>query len=103
MPSKSVKGYQQVCAGLLQEYARLSADLEKLPPQREAKQAEQLLASEIAGLERDIQFKTAELQGRPLDESPLHGRCRAMRGSWHDGFEHIPRCSLRNTHLPGRM
>ncbi len=48
---------------LLQEYARLSADLEKLPPQREAKQAEQLLASEIAGLERDIQFKTAELQG----------------------------------------
>ena len=54
----------------MQEYARLSADLEKLPPHREAKQAEQLLASEIAGLERDIQFKTAELQGRLLDVSP---------------------------------
>ena len=40
-------------------------DLEKLPPQREAKQAEQLLSSEIAGLERETQFKTAELQGRP--------------------------------------
>ena len=72
MLSKSVKGYQQVCAGLLQEYARLSADLEKLPPQREAKQAEQLLASEIAGLERDIQFKTAELQGRLLNDALLY-------------------------------
>ena len=48
----------------MQEYARLSEDLEKLPPHREAKQAEQLLSSEIAGLERETQFKTAELQGR---------------------------------------
>ena len=73
MLSNSVIGYQQVCAGLLQEYARLSADLEKLPPQREAKQAEQLLASEIAGLERDIQFKTAELQGGLLNDALLYG------------------------------
>ena len=47
----------------MQEYARLSEDLERLPLHREAKQAEQLLSSEIAGLERETQFKTAELQG----------------------------------------
>ena len=64
---------------ILQEYARLSADLEKLPPQREAKQAEQLLASEILGLERDIQFKKAELQGRLLNihhHGTRSSRCR---------------------------
>ena len=58
-----MEGSQQISTSSLQEYVRLSADLEKLPPQRETKQAEQLLASEIAGLERDTQFKTAELQG----------------------------------------
>lgn len=57
----------ETSTSFLQEYARLSADLERLPSQREAKQAEQLLASEILGLERDIQFKAAELQGRLLD------------------------------------
>lgn len=59
----SRNGQQVMICACIQEHARLSGDLEKLPPQREAKQAEQLLASEIAGLERDIQFKTAELQG----------------------------------------
>ena len=64
----------------MQEYARLSEDLEKLPPHREAKQAEQLLSSEIAGFERETQFKTAELQGESacssshsaLDLYPCH-------------------------------
>ena len=56
---------------LTQEYARLSAELEKLPAHREAKQAEQVLGSEVAGLEREIQFKTAELQGKGPERMAL--------------------------------
>jgi len=55
----------------MQEYARLSADLESLPAHREAKQAEQVLGSEVAGLEREIQFRTAELQGKGPEKMAL--------------------------------
>ena len=50
----------------VQEQEKLAADLEKLPRQREAVQAEQQLASEVGSLERDVHFKTAALKGRCL-------------------------------------
>ncbi len=42
-----------------------------LPAHREAKQAEQVLGSEVAGLEREIQFRTAELQGKGPEKMAL--------------------------------
>ena len=53
-----------MCAwGMLQERDKAAEELEKLPSQRDMVQVEQQLGSEIAGLERDVQFKTAELKG----------------------------------------
>lgn len=41
-------------------------ELEKLRSQRNMVQAEQQLASEIAGLEKEVQLKSGELTGAPL-------------------------------------
>ena len=46
-----------------QERERLVAELAKLPSQRAAVQAEAQLSSELAGLEREVHFKSAELRG----------------------------------------
>lgn len=44
----------------------VAEQLEKLPSQRDMEQAEQQLGSEISGLERDVQVKSAELTGACL-------------------------------------
>lgn len=41
----------------------MAAELEALPSQREGTQADQRLAAELTGLEREAQLKSAELTG----------------------------------------
>ncbi len=55
---------------MVQERDRAAEELEKLPSQRDMVQVEQQLGCEIAGLERDVQFKTGELKGALLDPHP---------------------------------
>ena len=60
-----------------QERERRAAELAKLPSQREAAQAEAQLSGELAGLEREVHFKSAELKGRASFPWCMHSSLRA--------------------------
>ncbi|EIE20863.1 RecF/RecN/SMC protein [Coccomyxa subellipsoidea C-169] len=69
--------------GLKQERDRAAEELEKLPSQRDMVQVEQQLGCEIAGLERDVQFKTGELKATEQRLKNAASEAKALREESH--------------------
>ncbi len=63
----------------LQERAKLMEYLAALPSQRASANEEQSLATEIAGLEKDILFKDTDLKAMGEWPCPFPAACRSCR------------------------